>query len=594
MPGITVQLVPGADEAAVRRFASAQQLMLHAPDYQCVVHVTAEGCSVGHVAYPDYPIMVVSTATYTVCVEGRILSNSDASLTDALSTLAQAVLGEEPVADRVVQDWILAHEGDYFIVLVTNNGKRLCAVTDPLGRLPVYFAASDAGLWLGRECKFVLAAKGSVAFDRMGWAEQLWLGYPLAERTLFEGVKRACGGLLLMSRVESGRVLSAWRSLWTLNCEDKSTSPKPLREHAAELVETFVRSIDRGQAVAGGKVALSLSGGKDSRAIAAVLAKGGEKWIATTRLNADGGNRGDVEIAHGIAEALGVPWYLIKLGPTPSDDARRLVWLKDGLNYAGMSFILAYLERVSRQWGRMTTYVTGDGGAALSDLRLPHAIRGSKGLLKAIHRAHALIPASTAERIMGLDAGALDNELGDLVRGYPENDPVQKAVHFRIYERGRKLVFEGEDRNRYFLWQFSPFFSLSMYRLAMQIPDTVKEYAALYVEFEKQLNPTLAHLPDANYGLAIDSAWLPVLLRIRRIGRRLPVGLKSGIRRLAGLSSIWTGRQADGSRRRGSGRSVTIGTDSLMEAEETKRMLASVNERQRQNWQTLALLEELW
>jgi asparagine synthase (glutamine-hydrolysing) len=596
MPGITVQLVPGADEAAVKRFAAAQQLMRHAPDYECVVHLTAEGCSVGHVAYPEYPVEVIRTAKYTVCVEGKILPISDAPLNDDLARLAQAVLGEEQVVDRIVRDWILAHEGDYFIVLVANDGKRLCAITDPLGRLPVYFAASEAGLWLGRECKFLLAAKGDVAFDRMGWAEQLWLGYPLGERTLFEGVKRACGGLLLLSRIESGRVKSAWRSLWTLNCEEKGMPHRPLREYAAELVESFVGSVRRGGETARGPIVLSLSGGRDSRAVAAALDRTGRQWIATTRMNADGRNRADVEIARRIAETLGVPWHLIELGPTAADDARRLVCLKDGLNYSGMSFILAYLERVSGQWGRATTYVTGDGGdKVMPDLRPTPAIRGSKGLLKAICREHALLAANTAERIMSLGAGVLEGELGEVLRRYPETDPKQKAVHFKLYERCRKWLFEGEDRNRFFMWQFSPFYSLSTLRLAMQIPDSVKEYGALYLEFQKQLNSTLTHLPDANNGLALDSAWLPVVLRVQRIGRRLPMSLKSGIRRLSRLRSIAVGRRSDGGKREGDGgRSVALRADSVMSAEETSRMLMSANDRQFQNWQTLALLEQLW
>jgi hypothetical protein len=397
--------------------------------------------------------------------------------------------------------------------------------------------------------------------------------------------------MLLESRIESGRVLSAWRSLWTANCQAKDTLRKPLREHAGELVETFVRGVQKGNGTAGSQIVLSLSGGRDSRAVAAAMARTDSKWIATTRLDADRRNSTDVEIARRIAATLGVPWHLIELGAAAADDARRLVWLKDGLNYAGVAFLLRYLEQVLGQWGRAATYVTGDGGdKVIPDLRPIWSIRGARGLLKAIPREHALLPAGDAERIMGLEAGTMESELGDLLRGYPEDDPVQKAVHFKIYERCRKWLFEGEDRNRYFMWQFSPFYSLPVFRLAMQIPDTVKEHGALYIEFQKQLNPALAHIPDANIGLPMDSIWLPVTLRVLRIGRRLPARLKTGIRRLSGLWSTGAARRSDG----GNGRSVKLEADSVMSAEETDRMLASANARQRQNWETLALLEQLW
>lgn len=589
---MTAQLVRGDDGAAVKRFASAQRLMLHAPDYSSAVHISVGGCSVGHVAYPEYPVQVFRGEWYTACVEGRVVSDSSIHLAEDVALLAQAVLGERPVVEPDVQDWILAHDGDYLIVLATNDGKRLCAVTDPLGRLPMYFAASDHGLWLARECKFVLAAKGGVAFDRIGWAEHLWLGYPLAERTLFEGVKRACGGILLESRMEPDRVKTAWRALWTWNCEVRDESRKPLREHAAELVETFVRSVHRGSASAGSQVALSLSGGRDSRAVAAAMARSSRSWIATTRLNADGRNRADVEVARRIAATLGIPWHLIELGASGAEDAKRLVWLKDGLNYVGVAFMLAYLERVSGRWGRATTYVTGDGGdKVFPDLRPREAIRGSKGLLTAIVRDHALLPASTAERIMGLEGGTLEGQLGEVLHTYPEDDPVRKAIHFKIYERCRKWLFEGEDRNRFFMSQFSPFYSMPVFRLAMQVPDAVKKHEALYVEFQKQLNPALAHLPDANFGLPIDSAWLPAMLAGQRIGRSLPVGLKAGIRRLLGVRSK---RAGNGRQRSEGGRSGKLKPGSVMSALETDKMLVSANHRQRQNWETLALLEQLW
>ncbi len=245
MPGLTAQLVRSGDAASRKRFAAAQRLMQHAPDYGCVVHMSSDGCMVGHVGYPEYPIAVFRTPAYTLSVEGILLSNGDIPLADDLNALAQALLGAEYAVERSVREWILAHDGDYVIVLATSDGERLCAVTDALGRLPLYFAADDKGLWLGRECKFVVAAKGGVAFDRVGWAEQLWVGYPLGERTLFDGVRRVSGATLLEGRLEPDRVRSNCRALWTLNCEVKDRRPRSVREDAAALVDLFVRRVDR-------------------------------------------------------------------------------------------------------------------------------------------------------------------------------------------------------------------------------------------------------------------------------------------------------------------------------------------------------------
>src|SRR5262249_15899979 len=148
--------------------------------------------------------------------------------------------------------------------------------------------------------------------------------------------------------------------------------------------------------------------------------------------------------------ALSVPWYLIELGAANEKDPERLVRMKDGLNYVGLAHMLPFLAHVTGQWGRSATFVTGDGGDKIfPDLRPKYWVRGADSLVRAIQHDHACLPASTAERIMRLEAGALEGELAELLRGYPEEDPVQKAVHFTIYERGRKWLFEGEDKNRF-------------------------------------------------------------------------------------------------------------------------------------------------
>jgi asparagine synthase (glutamine-hydrolysing) len=53
---------------------------------------------------------------------------------------------------------------------------------------------------------------------------------------------------------------------------------------------------------------------------------------------------------------------------------------------------------------------------------------------------------------------------------YLEDELRQKAAYFAAYERGRNLLFEGEDRARFFFWQTTPFYSQPLMQYALRLP----------------------------------------------------------------------------------------------------------------------------
>jgi asparagine synthase (glutamine-hydrolysing) len=608
MPGLTLWLSPLAPAAELsERFEGAQATMLHAPDYRATLELATAGCLLGHVAYPPYPVHYLRRPSFVIAVEGRVFGRSRAALEDELERLAPIALGDPAESAAELRRWILANDGDYVIAIADADGRRLVVLTDPLGRLPLYFHAGEIGVAVARECKFIASLRGTTEFDRLGWAQYLWIGYPLGHHTAFDGISRAPGGFYLRAEAVDGRVESTVEELFTCNLDEKDESV-PRSRWPGDLAEAFVAAVESSvPAEATRPVVLSLSGGHDSRCVAAGLKRSGIAFSAATfRMEGrpEHASLAEAPIASRIAKQLGVPWELISLPEPSPEEVRRLVWMTDGLNY--MTVILPFLAHLVSRFGREAIFVTGGGGdKTMPDRRPPRQVRDADELLEAVIAEHAVLPSDAAEDVMGLERGTLRADLERHLAGYPERDPVQKGVHFKISERSRKALFAAEDRNRLYLWHASPFWTFSFFRLAMSVPDDLKARYALYRDFKTQLDRSLGRIEHAGIGLSIRLPGLGRDLDLAVVGRRLPRPVKAAVKRALGRGgrgpAAW--QRLTEERARQAARSPEAGVrggagepraSSIMDPDAVRRMLETATHKQYWDWRTLALLEELW
>jgi hypothetical protein len=146
------------------------------------------------------------------------------------------------------------------------------------------------------------------------------------------------------------------------------------------------------------------------------------------------------------------------------------------------------------------------------------------------------VDINIVEKLFGLEAGQIYDEVRAIVMSYPEQSLKHKSVHYTVNERGRRWLFEGEDRTRFFMWEASPFYSYQFFNMAMKVPDKYKVNYKLYKCFYKQLSLRCAKIGDAAGGTSIGSI-IPFRLRPRlRIwaSRKLPAPLKTTLKRFFG------------------------------------------------------------
>lgn len=160
-------------------------------------------------------------------------------------------------------------EGIFAIALWDPARERLVLMRDRLGVKPLFHAAAGPGLAFGSEIKAVLAAGGvDTALDDQALSEYLWYGNAHEDRTPYAAVRSLQPGHWLVDEAGARRIEPWWR------VEEWLGRPGPSSPRAAvEAIRAALDSAVERQLVADVPVALFLSGGIDSSAIAASAAR---------------------------------------------------------------------------------------------------------------------------------------------------------------------------------------------------------------------------------------------------------------------------------------------------------------------------------
>jgi asparagine synthase (glutamine-hydrolysing) len=209
----------------------------------------------------------------------------------------------------------------------------------------------------------------------------------------------------------------------------------------------------------------------------------------------------DVRLAAKVASALELNWRSIDVSRPTGTDLLRLLQMKGGMNHLGMAFILSFFDTLKREFGREMVFLTGDGGdKVLPDHRPKIQVHDLEGLMRYVLAKHEILPLQTVARLTGVSALDIMGALEDRLRSYPEEQLGDKHVHFVLFERAFKWLFEGEDRNRQFFWSVAPFYAREAFVLAMKCPARSKIHYSLYRCFMESLNPDLVDIESTTRG----------------------------------------------------------------------------------------------
>ena len=494
MPGITFVRCATAPKSVE---ASALRGVCFRDEYEPTVHADDARALLGSTGYPEYPITTVETEDAIFLLEGRLYDVDDESC--HVRTAGSLLLADRPAE---LESWLTARDGDFLLVAYEKATETIAAVTDTFARLPVYYVTVGDHVVLSRELKLIRDCahhRGEpLEHDPMGLAQTLLFGYQLEDRTLFDGVRRVPPG----SYVRIGDDVRV-RRLHRHDFGTTANDDRSVGENAAALAALFEtacanRNLDGLQNV------LSLSGGLDSRAVGAGYAAADVSYTAATFEKPNGANAPDVRIAERLADALDADWERYDVEGTETH-REQLLEMKQGMNFLAMATVLDFLDQLRARHGPFA-YVTGDGGdKALPDMTPPRSFDSRRELAEYIVETHGIFDPEEVATLTGIDRETLVRVVQDRLRSYPETAHDDLYVHFLVRERGMNWLTHGEDRNRYYCWSVSPFYSPRFFEYAMNVPASQKKRKRLYAAFLEELDPEICDIEDANHGAPVTS-----------------------------------------------------------------------------------------
>jgi asparagine synthase (glutamine-hydrolysing) len=254
-------------------------------------------------------------------------------------------------------------------------------------------------------------------------------------------------------------------------------------------------------------------------------------FLAVTRC--DRPNDTESRIAAEVAQVLELDWRAVTISRPTGADLLRLLMLKSGMNYLGMSFILPFFDLLRAEFGCGMVYLTGDGGdKILPDHRPKTPARNTQALVRYVSTTHEVFPLATVVALTGVSRLDILAALESRIASYPEDDFEDKHIHFVLFERGFKWLFEGEDRNRHFFWSASPFYGRDPIVRAMRCPAQFKANYTFYRLFMESLSPALVDVESTTCGPNLRLKPYAMRQVVRALKGWAPLALRRGWRTL--------------------------------------------------------------
>ena len=239
--------------------------------------------------------------------------------------------------------------------------RRLLLARDRLGVKPLYWAECGGRLLFGSEIKSILASTlVRPEADESRLPELLGTRYLSGDGTLFRGIKRLLPGHTLT--FEDGRV--AIRQYWDVpagpNAETAGLSDRAAVARFRELLEEAVRI----RLMADVPLGMFLSGGLDSSAIAAIMARQIDRPLQTFSVAFRQHAFSELDYARQVSSAIGADAHEVVIDEADYFGALpRLIWHEDEPIAHPSSVPLYFVSELARQ--HVKVVLTGEGSDEL-------------------------------------------------------------------------------------------------------------------------------------------------------------------------------------------------------------------------------------
>jgi asparagine synthase (glutamine-hydrolysing) len=237
--------------------------------------------------------------------------------------------------------------------------RRLLLVRDRLGVKPLYWTRIGTQLLFGSEIKAILASDLVRAeANEPALPELLSTRYTSGTRTLFRGIEKLLPGHRLVFQHGTVNITKYWDV--PVGQQDSSAAPRKVVTEFRRLLEESVRL----RLMSDVPLGMFLSGGIDSSAIAAIMARQIDRPLQTFSVAFKDRAFNELEYARQVARSIGADSHEIVIDDRDFFEALpRLVWHEDEPIAHPSSVPLYFVSSLARQ--HVKVVLTGEGSDEL-------------------------------------------------------------------------------------------------------------------------------------------------------------------------------------------------------------------------------------
>lgn len=376
--------------------------------------------------------------------------------------------------------------GMYAIALWDTKRSRLILARDRMGQKPLYYTVSDGRLVFGSEIKSLLRSplvKAQV--DKSALRDYLSLGYAPAPNTMFAGIHKLPPASTLVWEQGALRISSYWQ---LPDSVDHSQDAKSWERAIASELERAVQD----HMISDVPIGAFLSGGIDSSAVVALMARHSSRPVNTYSIGYAGGSTeayyNELSYAKQVAQQFGTNHTEIPVVPQVAKLLPKLLW---------------HIEEPISDSAMLTTYLVSELAAKsvkviLSGVGGDELFAGYRRYLgEHYNRQYRRIPAFLRSGLLGPLASVLpsgrQNKLMDLSR-YARKFIQAANLDWRAQYR---MYMEITAREQVDALLFGASSGADSYDLALQEEQATDELLRLFrVDARTQLPEDLLLLTD--------------------------------------------------------------------------------------------------
>ncbi len=396
------------------------------------------------------------------------------------------------VAESVCFDWDL-QIGDFLKrlngnwALIVLLGDVVYAAVDRNRSFPILYNESNGLLYLNDD--IISFRRDGVHWCSEAIEEFLWSGYPADKLTLYNGVYQIPAGTYLRyNLVPRDKSLIQYFNFSPV-C-DSLDSDDQLSERLATLLDESVR---RAGELVRGNIILPLSGGMDSRVIAAALKRNGFENVVCFSY----GRKGNSESAtsRSIAEALNYQWHFIEYSPKTWAECMFSDEMKEYLAFAcnGCSMPVYsnwYSIKTLRDRGILSpgdAFMPGHTGDFLTGGHIPQELFSEKRLkpeeiISLIIKKHFSLWSDSPPR--GISSRLSTNALaGTVGTTFSNMEAAYLCEKWNWRERQAKMIINSNRIYEYFGFPWLvPFWDAELTDFYLAVPFRLRCNRRLYVK----------------------------------------------------------------------------------------------------------------